>query len=277
MRRKSLAGPETVLETRNPSREACPAGLLIINADDWGRDHETTDRTLECIRRGAVSSVSAMVFMGDSDRAAAIAQEHGIDAGLHLNFTAPFSAPSTPTKLVERQQRLAKCLNRHSLAQAVFYPTLMRPFEYVVSAQIEEFCRLYGRAPQRLDGHHHMHLCANVLLAGLLPPGTIVRRNFSFRPGEKSLGNRLYRQVIDRILARRHRLTDYFFSLPPVDSPEHLRRICSLAREFVVEMETHPVNPEEYCFLTRGEILRWSGDCAIATRFAETSNGNAQG
>lgn len=68
-----------------------PAGALIVNADDWGRDRETTDRTLFCLREGAVSSASAMVFMEDSERAAALAKEHGVDAGLHLNLTAPLS------------------------------------------------------------------------------------------------------------------------------------------------------------------------------------------
>src|ERR1700674_3520796 len=67
--------------------ETSPAGLLIINADDWGRDYETTARTLECALRGTISSVSAMVFMQGSEQAAAIALERGIDAGLHLNFT----------------------------------------------------------------------------------------------------------------------------------------------------------------------------------------------
>ncbi|MGH9355586.1 MAG: hypothetical protein ACRD10_05595, partial [Terriglobia bacterium] len=51
------------------------AGGLIVNADDWGRYHETTGRTLDCIDRGAVSSVRAMVFMQDSERAAAIARD----------------------------------------------------------------------------------------------------------------------------------------------------------------------------------------------------------
>jgi predicted glycoside hydrolase/deacetylase ChbG (UPF0249 family) len=66
------------------------SGALIINADDWGRSRETTDRTLECWERGSISSVSAMVFMEDSVRAAALARERGIDTGLHLNFTTPF-------------------------------------------------------------------------------------------------------------------------------------------------------------------------------------------
>ena len=213
--------------------------------------------------------------MADSARAAAIARERGIDAGLHLNFTTPFSALGMPTALMDRQRELAERLLPHRLSQVLFYPSLMRSFQYVVSAQWEEFCRLYGAPPARLDGHHHMHLCANVLLGRLLPPGTVVRRNFSFQPGEKSFGNRFYRKVVDRMLARRHRLTDFFFSLPPLEPPGRLERIFSLARRFVVEVETHPLEAEEYRFLTEGEIFRWAGDVPIASRFAVSSNGNA--
>lgn len=243
-------------------------GRLVINADDWGRDRETTERTLECVHRGAVSSVSAMVFMQDSERAAGIAREHEIGAGLHLNFTTTFSAANCPARLVQHQQRVARCLRRYRLAQALFHPTLMRSFEYVVSAQLEEFCRLYGRTPERFDGHHHMHLCANVLLGRLLPPMTVVRRNFSFAPGEKSFANRLYRRVVDRVLARRHRLTDFFFSLAPLDPPERLQGIFCLAREFVVEVETHPANPDEYRFLSSCEICALPEDVRIARGFA---------
>ena len=144
----------------------------------------------------------------------------------------------------------------------------MRSFEYVVSAQLEEFCRLYGRMPQRLDGHHHMHLCANVLVGRLLPPVTVVRRNFSFEAGEKSFANRLYRRFVDRSLARRHRLTDFFFSLAPLNPHMRLQRIFSLARQFAVEVETHPANPDEYQFLSSREICRLAGDVRIARGFA---------
>jgi hypothetical protein len=248
--------------------EVRQTGLLIVNADDWGLERQITDRIVECIQGGAVSSVSAMVFMADSERAAAMARERKIDAGLHLNLTTPFSAPYCPTKLIEHQQRISRYLRRHRYSQVVFHPGLVRSFKYVVSAQCEEYQRLYGAKPQRLDGHKHMHLCANVLLGGLLPRGTIVRRNFSFLPGEKSWGNRFYRKVVDRLLARRHRLTDFFFSLPPLEPPERLHRIFSMGRQFVVEVETHPVKPEEYRFLQGGEIFRWTEDCRIAPRYA---------
>jgi hypothetical protein len=224
---------------------------------------------LDCVLQGAVSSVSAMVFMEDSERAAAMARERGINAGLHLNFTTPFSAPGCPKPLAERQHQLAGYLLRHRLAQIVFHPGLARSFEYVVAAQLDEFLRLYGANPDRLDGHHHMHLCANVLLRGLLPPGTLVRRNFSFQPGEKGLWNRLYRGFVDRMLERRHRCVDFFFSLAPLEPWSRLQGIFALAREFAIELETHPVNPEEYRFLAGGEIFRRMGDVQMVPPFVQ--------
>jgi len=269
----SLMEPNTETVPVPPSNMArrsdatSPAGLLVINADDWGRNRETTDRVLECLARKTVSSVSAMVFMEDSERAAAVARERGVDVGLHLNFSTDFSASYCPPLLREHQQELARHLLRHRLAKAMFYPRLMHAFEYVVSAQMDEFSRLYGAPPDRLDGHHHMHLCANVVLGGLVPSGMIVRRNFSFQPGEKSWGNRLYRQSVDRMLARSHRVVDFFFSLAPLEPAERLQRIFSLSSQFVVEVETHPVNLDEYRFLAEGGIFRQFGDLSIAPRF----------
>ncbi len=261
------AGPSGVPHgVREPARtDPRPhAGRIIINADDWGRDRATTDRTLECWTKGSLSSASAMVFMEDSERAAALACERGLDAGLHLNFTTPFSAKNCPSVLAEHRQRVSRRLLFHRFSQAIFYPDLLKSFDYLVSAQLDEYCRLYGQRPQRLDGHHHMHLCANVLVQGLLPRGTMVRRSFSFQPGEKGIANRLYRRALDLMIARRHCLTDFFFSLQPLQPPARLQRIFALARQFVVEVETHPANPEEYRFLVDGEIVRQAGNCLTA-------------
>ena len=243
------------------------SGLLIVNADDWGRDPNTTKKIFECRRAGTISSVSAMVFMADSAAAAALARESEIDAGLHLNFTLAFSSSACPAKVQERQRALLAYLSRHSLAQIVFHPGLSRSFEYVVNAQLDEYTRLYGAPPRRIDGHHHMHLCANVQVSRLLPAGTLVRRNFSFRRGEKSLVNRLYRQALDRRLAKRHQIVDFLFPLAPLEPRTRLENIRLLARDFVVEVETHPVNADEYSFLTEGEAGRWAGEVPIATRF----------
>jgi predicted glycoside hydrolase/deacetylase ChbG (UPF0249 family) len=251
-------------------------GVLIVNADDWGRDRKTTDRTLECILPGAVSSASAMVFMEDSERGAEIARTRGIDVGLHLNLTTCFSSTGVSVRLKEYQQRVSSYLRQHRLAQAIFHPGLTRCFEYVVAAQCEEFQRLYGSEPGRIDGHHHMHLCSNVLLGGLLPAGTVVRRTFSFDRGEKSVVNRLYRRAVDRMLGRRYYLTDFFYSLPPLD-PNRVRAIFAKAKDSVVEVETHPVNIEEYRFLAEGEIFRWTVGVQVAPSYMAAGKDSVMG
>jgi hypothetical protein len=176
----------------------------------------------------------------------------------------PFSAAGTPKQLLEHQQRVSAYLLRHRLSQVVFHPGLTDSFKYLVTAQLNEFSRLYGAVPDRLDGHHHMHLCANVLMPGLLTAGSLVRRNFSFQSGEKSFLNRLYRRAVDHVLARRHRLTDFLFCLQPLTPASRLQKIFSLANESTVEVETHPMNQEEYEFLVGGEIFRWTRDLSIA-------------
>jgi chitin disaccharide deacetylase len=237
-------------------------GTLILNADDWGRDRENTDKILVCQQRGALSSVSAMMYMQDSERGAALAREKNVDAGLHLNLTSPFTALSLPANLAEQQLKIARYLRRNGLAPAVFHPGLRNAFDYVVNAQLDEFARLYGKAASRIDGHHHMHLAANVLYQKLLPAGTIVRRNFSFRTGEKNWANRKYRALQDRSLARRHRMTDFFFALPPLEH-QRVRKIFLMAETSAVEVETHPVVEEEFQFLSSGEIFAFTGGIAI--------------
>jgi chitin disaccharide deacetylase len=241
-------------------------GVLVVSADDWGRDRQTTDRTFDCVRSGTVSAASAMVFMEDSERAADIAKEFGIDVGLHLNLSAPLTNSNARERLVEHQRKIIQYLRRHALARLFYNPLLVTSFEYVVTAQLDEFRRLYGAGPDRIDGHHHLHLCANVQRALLLPAGTLVRRNFSFQAGEKSWLNRSYRSHVDRCLARRHQLMDFLFMLPPLET-KRLQRIFSLARRSTVEVETHPANSEEYKFLTGGEIFRQADDIHIEGHF----------
>jgi len=69
---------EVELTEANIHTKPVSCGCLIIKADDWGRDDQTTNRILECFQRRVLSSASGMVFMEDSERAANIAQEQGL-------------------------------------------------------------------------------------------------------------------------------------------------------------------------------------------------------
>jgi chitin disaccharide deacetylase len=228
--------------------------MLIINADDFGRSAAETNAAISCYTAGRIRSFRAMVFMGDSERAAELAKEIQPDIGLHLNFTERFSGPMVPATLASYQDKLAGFLTRNRYSQVIYNPLLRKEFSYSYEAQFEEFTRLFGNPPSRIDGHHHMHLCANLLLSNPIPDGVRIRRNFSFWPGEKSWLNRAYRSLVDRWLARSYRLTDYFFDLTQCIQGKKLERAVALARSSDVELMTHPIVRTEADYLLGDEF-----------------------
>lgn len=237
--------------------------MLIVNADDWGRSIAETDAALECFKAKRVTSVSAMVFMQDSERAAQLATTHDVDVGLHLNFGEQFSSPGTPAELRANQQRLVRFLMGNKYSQLLYNPFLRSSFAMSARAQLAEFDRLYTRAPSHIDGHHHHHLCGNMLLSSTLPSGVKMRRNFSFWPGEKSLLNRTYRAVVDWWLRRRYKLADYFFDLGQSVREQKLTRVAALARSANVELMTHPVLPDELHFLMGDQFRAFVSDLPL--------------
>jgi predicted glycoside hydrolase/deacetylase ChbG (UPF0249 family) len=228
--------------------------MLIINADDWGRSRAETDAALRCYKAGRITSVSAMVFMADSERAAELAKENKLDVGLHLNFAERFTGNTIATTLGSYHNKVVHFLMRNRYSQLLYDPFLRREFSYSYEAQAEEFARLFGKPPSHIDGHHHMHLCANVLFSDMTPAGTKMRRNFSFWAGEKSWLNRAYRALVDRWLARRYELTDYFFDLTQCIHEQKLDRVAALAKSSNVELMTHPIIQREADYLMSDEF-----------------------
>jgi len=228
--------------------------VLVINADDWGRSERETDAALRCSKAGRVTSVSAMVFMQDSERAASLAIQDGLDVGLHLNFTESFTSTHYGRALENCHNRIGRFLRGNKYSQVLYNPFLRQEFASSCEAQLDEFMRLYRKAPSHIDGHHHMHLCANMLLSRVIPTGMKVRRNFSFWPGEKSLWNRAYRGVVDRWLATRYYLTDYFFDLTQCIEQKKLKRVEELTKSSTVELMTHPIIQSEIEYLMSNEF-----------------------
>src|SRR5262249_42967034 len=159
------------------------------------------------------------------------------------------SGPVPPGSLADHHARVAGFLTAHKYALLIYNPALRQHFRYVYQAQVDEFVRLYGRAPSHLDGHHHQHLCANMLIDGIIPAGATVRRSLHFWPGEKGIANRTYRRLVNRRLARRYRVTDFFFALAHCLDGDRMVRVAELAKTKTVELLTHPVDPIERAFL----------------------------
>lgn len=241
------------------------AGLFIINADDWGGWRSATDAAAGCFEAGRITSVSAMVFMEDSERAAKLAKSLGVDAGLHINLNQTFTGGNCAPVVAEAHERVRQFLKRGRYAQLLYNPWLRGAFRMVFQAQVDEFCRLYGRVPSHFDGHQHMHLCANMLWDEIIPADQKVRRSFSFWPGEKSILNRAYRGWVDGKLEARHVSTDYFFSLEQCLRNDRLSRVTKLAGEFSVELMTHPEKESEQQFLMSDGFNEAFGGLKLAT------------
>jgi predicted glycoside hydrolase/deacetylase ChbG (UPF0249 family) len=223
--------------------------VIIVNADDFGRSRAESDAVVACHTAGRITSTTAMVFMQDSERAAEAALSLDIQTGLHLNLSQEFTGARVSERLRQSHDRVVAFLRSSKYALVVYNPLLRRQFRDVVEAQIDEFARLYGEPPSHIDGHQHLHLCANLLKDRCLPAGSRVRRNFSFWPGEKSALNRYYRRCVDSILARKYSLVDYFFSLEESLRSGRLDKVFSLAETATVELMTHPVNRQEFDYL----------------------------
>jgi predicted glycoside hydrolase/deacetylase ChbG (UPF0249 family) len=227
-------------------------GLLIINADDWGLDEPTTDAIHECVNAGAVTSVSAMVYMSDSARAAELAANGMEPPGLHLNLIEAFTDPACPAAVRTRQARIVKYFEGPRRRRWGLSPTLFTEIERCIADQLDAYARLYGHAPSHVDGHEHLHSSLGVILARSLPRGTKMRPSFTFMRGEKSLPNRLTRASVNKLMRLRFRTPRYFFSIRdihPALGGAHLERRLDLADRHTVEVMSHPGVADERAVL----------------------------
>ena len=226
--------------------------MLIINADDLGKDKLCTDAILACFKGGRITSASGMMFMTDSERSAELALENGLDIGLHLNFSLRFNGNIKLKKLNEYQQDIATFLLKNKYFVLLYNPLLRRNFDYVFKAQYEEYFHLYKNVPTHIDGHRHLHLCMNVLVDKIIPVGSKVRRNFTFGPKEKDPFNRFYRSLVDKWLKRKYKITDYFLDIVPINH-QRLQEIIDFARSSNVELMVHPEREDEYKYITMSD------------------------
>jgi predicted glycoside hydrolase/deacetylase ChbG (UPF0249 family) len=224
-------------------------GLLIVNADDWGFDEATTRAIADCHQAGGLTSTTAMMFMAGSEEAHSVAAGHpGLGIGLHLNLFEEYSGDSLPVSVRDRQRRLLDRFQNLRLRRWIYDPRIRRQVDGVVTDQLDRFLELYGRAPTHVDGHHHGHLAANVLLSPSLPRGTAIRNALSDAHRPSPLAYAL-REIRRRVVLSRFRTTDYFFSIETVwpgltgtPPPEKLE----MSRRASVEVMVHPAFPEEH-------------------------------
>ncbi|MGH2914681.1 MAG: ChbG/HpnK family deacetylase [Solirubrobacteraceae bacterium] len=215
------------------------SGLLIVNADDLGGNPLATERILAGHRAGVLTSATAMMFMSDSPRAAALAREAGLPVGLHLNLTQAYDDPDVSAPVAVRQRRVTAFMSDPTRRRMGISAPMVRVIRHVILDQLEAFRRLFGSEPTHLDGHNHAHL--NPTALAVLPRGIAVRP--AFRGPSRHGLRRVPLVARDRWLAARHPVPDHFFALAAIHPElggDGLDRALSLARTATVEIMAHP-------------------------------------
>jgi len=142
------------------------AGRQIwLCADDYGISRAVNAGIRELILRGRINATSVMTAAGhvDAEEAAALDElNSGVKRaalGLHVTLTAPFKplsegfAPLTHGHFLPLQKTMRAAMTRRLKAEQLVIE---------IATQVEAFVMAFGRPPDFIDGHQHVHLFPQV-------------------------------------------------------------------------------------------------------------------
>ena len=138
---------------------------IWLCADDYGISPGVNAAIRELIARGRINATSVMVAAPHftSDEAAALdtlnSGEKRAAIGLHVTLTAPFKPMSGGFV----PQRDGQFLSLNEMLRAAVARRLRRePLAIEIATQLHAFLDAFGRPPDFLDGHQHVHLFPQV-------------------------------------------------------------------------------------------------------------------
>jgi chitin disaccharide deacetylase len=134
---------------------------IWLCADDYGISAAVNTAIRDLVVRGRLNATSAMVVAPSFQRSEALALNvlnsvaPRVAIGLHLTFTAPFRPLSKAFKpLREGTFPPLATTARLALTYRLDYDALLGE----ITDQMHRFLDIFDRAPDFVDGHHHVHL-----------------------------------------------------------------------------------------------------------------------
>ena len=168
---------------------------IIICADDYGISPAVSAAIRDLIARGRINATSVMVAAPSFDGAEAaklrdVASKQAA-VGLHVTLTAPFAPLSQNFAPLRHGAFLSLAATLRRAHLRALRPKLLT---VEISRQFETFIAAFGRPPDFVDGHHHVHLFPQIRDA-------VLRVSKEFAPGAwvRQCGQ----------LSARRRLTDH--------------------------------------------------------------------
>jgi predicted glycoside hydrolase/deacetylase ChbG (UPF0249 family) len=137
------------------------ARRIWLCADDYGISAAVNTAIRDLVVRGRLNATSALVAAPSFHRAEATALDAlnsaapRVAIGLHVTFTAPFR-PLSKAFAPLREGAFPPLATTARLALTYRFDATALVAE--IAAQMERFLDTFGRTPDFVDGHHHVHL-----------------------------------------------------------------------------------------------------------------------
>lgn len=200
-------GCQTSLDLPSAAQKA--ESRIWLCADDYGLAPGVSQAIRELIALGRLNATSVMVLPPSFGRETALQLDclNGTKTrcaiGLHLTMTAPFR-PLTNFQPVAAD---GSFLPIGDMLVQAFWPRFDRALVLrEVEAQMQAFIDAFGRPPDFVDGHHHVHLLPRISEAVLaavknINPNAWVRQCRQVKPLYQRLGDR--KGILIDLLSRR--------------------------------------------------------------------------
>jgi chitin disaccharide deacetylase len=165
------------VETSAPRR-------IWLCADDYGISASVNTAIRDLVVRGRLNATSVMVAAPGFHRAEAVslsvlnAASQRVAIGLHVTLTAPFRPSTTGFRPLREGAFLpVATLLRYAALRRLY----RRALKAEIASQMRTFISTFGRAPDFVDGHQHMHLFPQIRDAFLdvvkeMAPGAWMRQ-----------------------------------------------------------------------------------------------------
>jgi predicted glycoside hydrolase/deacetylase ChbG (UPF0249 family) len=152
---------ETIIAPAAAAPATANLRRIWLCADDYGISHSVNTAIRDLVLQGRINATSVMVVAPTFKRSEALslailnAGTQRVAIGLHLTLTAPFKPLSTGYAPLRNDAFLPL---KSTLRAAML--RMLRPEKVAVevAAQIKAFEAAFGRLPDFIDGHQHVHL-----------------------------------------------------------------------------------------------------------------------
>jgi len=134
---------------------------IWLCADDYGISPAVNVAIRDLVVRGRINATSVMVVAPSFYRSEAVslnilnASETRVAIGLHVTLTAPYQPLSRNFRHVCDGMFLSK---RDTVRHSFLHLFRREMVASEISSQLQEFVAAFGRLPDFIDGHQHVHL-----------------------------------------------------------------------------------------------------------------------